>query len=182
MPGWQRALFDLNNTLLGRMVLGPALSLFRFWKSDNSAILAGNRAVIRAWLLHLVGLAGVVAFLSALSTVSITGYLLSAYAGMSLLMIRTYLEHRAHDDVGARTVLIEDKGPLALLFLNNNLHAVHHAHPAAPWYRLPALYRTDRATYQHGNCGYFYRSYGEIFSRYTFRRKEPVAHPLHARS
>ena len=56
-------------------------------------------------------------------------YLLAAYLGWSLLKIRTYLEHRAHEAARARTVVIESRGPLALLFLNNNFHVVHHMHP-----------------------------------------------------
>ena len=56
--------------------------------------------------------------------------------------------------VGGRTARIEDRGPLAFLFLNNNLHAVHHMHPTAQWYRLPALYRADRARYLACNEGY----------------------------
>jgi fatty acid desaturase len=31
-----------------------------------------------------------------------------------------------------------------LLFLNNNLHAVHHRYPTLPWFELPKRYRTDR--------------------------------------
>ena len=78
----------------------------------------------------------------------------------------------------ARSVIIEDRGPLALLFLNNNLHAVHHKHPKVPWYLLPDLYRREAARFTHLNDGYVYRSYGEIFRRYFFQRKDPVPHPL----
>jgi fatty acid desaturase len=42
--------------------------------------------------------------------------------------------------------------PLAGLLLNFNLHGTHHRNPAAPWSRLPALFR-DRADVYHG--GYF---------------------------
>ena len=34
-------------------------------------------------------------------------------------------------------MIIERGGPFALLFLNNNLHAVHHDRPSVPWYRIP---------------------------------------------
>jgi hypothetical protein len=40
-------------------------------------------------------------------------YLLAAYLGWSLLKIRTYLEHRAHEAARARTVIIESRGPLS---------------------------------------------------------------------
>ena len=59
----------------------------------------------------------------------------------------------------ARSVIIEDRGPLALLFLNNNFHAVHHANPKLPWYRLPAEYARRREEWLRRNGGYGYRSY-----------------------
>ena len=34
-------------------------------------------------------------------------------------------------------MIIEDRGPLSLLFLNNNYHVIHHIHPRVPWYKLP---------------------------------------------
>ncbi len=68
------------------------------------------------------------------------------YAALAVLKIRTFLEHQAHERARGRTVIIEDRGPLALMFLNNNLHVVHHMHPKVPWYRLPdALFRQPRA-------------------------------------
>ena len=94
------------------------------------------------------------------------------------MKIRTFLEHRAHEDCHSRTVVIEDRGPLAWLFLNNNLHIVHHLHPGVPWYALPRLYRENRDRYLEVNQGYFYRSYKEVFVRYLLRRKDPVPHPL----
>ena len=77
-------------------------------------------------------------WLLAVGAMPVWAYLLAAYLGWSLLKIRTFLEHRAHEAARARTVIIEDRGPLALLFLNNNFHVVHHMHPGVPWYRLPA--------------------------------------------
>ena len=77
-----------------------------------------------------------------------------------------------------RSVIIEDRGLLAFLFLNNNLHVVHHMHPAVSWYRLPALYQAHKARYLQRNQGYAYRSYAEIFRLYFLRAKDPVAHPL----
>ena len=56
-------------------------------------------------------------------------------------------------------MIIEDRGPLALLFLNNNLHAVHHAHPRLPWYRLPGEYARRRDEFLRRNGGYRYGSY-----------------------
>lgn len=74
--------------------------------------------------------------------------------------------------------MIEDRGPLALLFLNNNFHIVHHMHPGVPWYRLPGLYFADADRYLRRNHGYRYRSYAQILRRHLLRAKDPVPHPL----
>ena len=103
---------------------------------------------------------------------------LGAYLGLSLLKIRTFLEHRAHEDCHGRTVVIEDRGPLSWLFLNNNLHIVHHLHPGVPWHALPRLYRENRDSFLRANQGYLYRHYGQILWRYLLRSKDPVPHPL----
>ncbi len=105
-------------------------------------------------------------------------YLLSAYAGMSILKIRTFLEHRAHDLARGRTVVVEGGWLLPFLFLNNNLHVVHHAKPGVAWYRLPALYAANREEFLRRNEGYRYASYGEIFRRHFLTPKDPVPHPL----
>jgi fatty acid desaturase len=75
-------------------------------------------------------------------------------------------------------VIVEDRGLLALLFLNNNFHAVHHMHPTVAWYKLPGLYAAQIAHYQRRNEGYVYRSYAQIFRSYFLRVKDPVPHPL----
>lgn len=172
-----KALLRANNTLAGRILLGPAIGLTLFFASEIKAMLRDERMVQRAWALHLLGLVPVCAWLWWWG-VPLLGYLAAAYFAMGVLKIRTFLEHRAHEAVRARSVVIEDRGPLAFLFLNNNLHAVHHCAPAVAWYRLPALYRERRERVLEMNGGYRYRSYGEVFLRYFWRRKDPVAHPL----
>lgn len=177
MPGWKKVILRLNNTLLGRIVLGPAIGQIAFLREEIQGARNGGRAIWLAWALHLPGVAVVIAIVAA-SGMPVWVYLLCAYAAMGLLKIRTFLEHRAHERSRARTVIIEDSGPLAFLFLNNNLHVVHHMSPEVSWYRLPALYRAGRERYLTVNDGYVYRSYGEVFRRYFWRAKDPVAHPL----
>jgi fatty acid desaturase len=174
--GMQR-LLRLNNTLAGRMILGPILSTARFLACELGLI-ARDRGVAKAWMLNGLGVALVLAWLLIWGTMPLWAYLLAVYLGLALLRIRTFLEHRAHDTARARTVVIEDRGPLALLFLNNNYHVVHHMHPAVPWYRLPALYAARRAHFLRRNEGYLYRNYAEIFRRYLWRAKDTVPHPV----
>jgi fatty acid desaturase len=178
LPWIARKLLELNNTLLGRMLVGPAIGTTMLIRSEWQLARAGDRAVVRAWALNAVGVALVMLWLVSVGQMPVWAYLVATYAGLSLLKIRTFLEHRAHEAARARTVIIEDRGPLALLFLNNNLHVVHHMHPSVPWYRLPETYRANREHYLRRNEGYLYRSYGEVFSRYLLRAKDPVPHPL----
>jgi hypothetical protein len=115
--------------------------------------------VVRGWLLHLPAMAAVILWIALVADMPLWAYLIAAYAALSILKIRTFLEHQAHERARGRTVIIEDRGPLALMFLNNNLHVVHHMHPKVPWYRLPELYFANREKYLTRNGGYMYRSY-----------------------
>jgi fatty acid desaturase len=95
---------------------------------------------------------------------------------MSLIGIRSYCEHQWHDAPGHRTVIVE-RSWLGLLFLHNNLHAVHHGRPGLPWYQLPRAYEAERDYWHDVNGGYVYRGYHAIAWQYLFRHKEPLVHP-----
>ena len=172
-----RAALNANNTLAGRILLGPAIGLWRFWGEDARAVRRGDHAVARAWGLHALGAAPVLAWVAA-SPMPLWAYLLACYMALSVLKVRTFLEHRAHERAEGRTVVIEDRGLLALLFLNNNLHAMHHAEPSVPWSLLPARFAERREAVLAGNGGYRYASYAEVFRRHFLRAKDPVPHPL----
>ncbi|WP_170477866.1 fatty acid desaturase [Ruegeria arenilitoris] len=174
---WQQRLFKINNTLLGRITLGPAIGQSAFLREEWKGFLNGDRAVLLAWALHIPGVV-IVLSIVAYSSMPVWTFVLAAYLGLGLVKIRTFLEHRAHEKSRARTVIVEDRGFLAFLFLNNNLHVVHHMNPSAPWYRLPALYQTGKERYLACNEAYVYRSYGQIFREYFLRTKDPVSHPL----
>lgn len=169
-----RILLTVNNTLAGRLVLGPAIGFVTFliceWRSRSTA-------VTRGWALHIPALIVVLALVVA-SPMPVWAYFTAAYIGMSLLKLRTFLEHQAHERASGRCVIIEDRGFFAFLFLNNNLHVVHHMHPKIAWYDLPAVYRARRDHYLRRNDGYVYASYLDIIRRYLWRTKDPVAHPL----
>lgn len=178
LPGWQRGLLRVNNTLAGRLLIGPALGTWVFTKGDLRLIARGDRRVMLGYALHVPAVAVVLWWMLAVAAMPLWAWALSTYAALSVLKIRTFLEHRAHEEARGRTVIIEDRGPLALIFLNNNLHVVHHMHAAVPWYRLPRLYWSNPDRYLSRNKGYRYRSYTEIFRRYLWKAKDPVPHPL----
>ena len=177
LPGPVKAILRANNTLLGRLILGPILAQIAFMRDDWHQIRAGDRIVLTGWLWHIPSVSLVLAWVW-LAPMPIWAYLIAAYLGLSILKIRTFLEHQAHARARGRTVIIEDRGVLAFLFLNNNLHVVHHMHPKVPWYRLRQIYHANRARYLEQNDGYLYTSYAQVFRRYFWRAKDPVAHPL----
>lgn len=176
LPLALRRLLMWNNTLVGRMLLGPALGTAMFLRAEWHRS-HDDPAVVRGWLWHIPMVMPVLIMVS-LSPMPFWAYALACYAALALLRIRTFLEHQAHTHARARSVIIEDRGPLALLFLNNNLHVVHHMHPRVPWYRLPRLFRENRNRYLRINDGYAYASYAEVFRHHALTPKDPVAHPL----
>ena len=177
LPRWIQVVLSFNNRLIGRLLIGPIVAQVVFMRSDWALIRSGDRGVLAGWLWHLPSVAIVLWWLS-WAAMPFWAYLIAAYVALSLLKIRTFLEHQAHEKARGRTVIIEDRGPLALLFLNNNFHVVHHMHPRVPWFQLPAVYRKNAAHYLRSNEGYRYASYGEVFARYIWRPKDPVPHPL----
>ena len=178
LPRVVRAILGFNNTLLGRLTVGTAVSQVAFLCGDLRAIRNGDTRVLRGWLWHIPSVFLVLAWLWLVEGMPIWAYLIAAYIGQSLIKIRTFLEHQAHERASGRTVVIEDRGFLAFLFLNNNFHVVHHSHPRVPWYRLPQLYAKNRERFLTRNGGYVYRSYADIFRRHLLRRKDPVPHPF----
>ncbi|KUF09676.1 fatty acid desaturase [Pseudoponticoccus marisrubri] len=178
LPRPVRAALRFNNTLAGRLLLGPLIGTLAFVAADLRALRRGAPRWALGWALHVPAVALVLGWMAGPGQMPLWTWALCVYAALSILKIRTFLEHRAHEDARGRTVIIEDRGPLALIFLNNNLHVVHHMHAAVPWYRLPVLYRENRQRYLGRNTGYFYRSYAEIFRRHFWRAKDPVPHPL----
>jgi fatty acid desaturase len=176
MPRWLQALLVLNNTLAGRIVLGPLLGAAGFLRDEVRLLASGRRDVRIAWVLHLAGLLPVLALVHAFG-IPLWLYAVGvAWPALSLISIRTFAEHRWHDAPEGRTIIVE-RSPLSWLFLNNNLHIVHHQVPSAPWYSLPRLYAERAAHWQALNRGYVYPGYGALFRAHALRPKEPVVHP-----
>jgi fatty acid desaturase len=172
-----RGLLNINNTLAGRMVIGPALMVAAFIGGEIKRIASGDADVIRAWALHACGLAVTGVIVQAGFGMPAWLYMLVAgYLGMSLIAIRTYCEHQAAGDPNHRTIIVE-RSPLSWLFLNNNLHLVHHKMPALAWYKLPEAMRARREEWLAMNNGYVFAGYRDIFRRFAFKRKEPLVHP-----
>jgi len=80
--------------------------------------------------------------------------------------------------VRERIAIVERAPVLGLLFLHNNLHAVHHAWPSAPWYRIPSLFRRHRDRLVAENGGLLYDGYLDVARRFLLTPHDRVLHPL----
>ena len=145
---------------------------------DFKAALNGDRHVIDAWARHLAAAVIVAAVVQFVLGIPFWLYLIvPCWIGQSIIAIRTYAEHQWHESPEGRTIIVE-RSPLSILFLNNNLHLVHHKLPTAPWYRLPLLFAERRDEWMALNKGYVFPNYLALVKQWAFKAKEPVAHPV----
>lgn len=167
-----------QSSLLGRITIGPFCQIGKFLVHEGKRTLGGDRVRLRLWLKHAASLIPVFVWLIGYCHMSIGEYLaLFVYPGTSLLLLRSFAEHKASQVVGHRTAVIECAPPFGLLFLNNNLHAVHHHFPSIPWYRLPSLYRQHREAILAANGGLVYKGYRDIIARYMWKPNDIILHP-----
>lgn len=177
MPYPVKQLLRVNNSMAGRLIFGPLLSALAFITSDIRKMSKPSSAIWLGWLLHLPPCA-IVLYCLYMMGIPFWVYLLGVcWPALSLMSLRSFAEHRWHETPEGRTIIVEHS-PLSWLFLNNNLHLVHHYHPMEPWYKLPALYKKDREKWQKRNDGYVYKNYFELWKAYGFKPKEPVVHPM----
>lgn len=165
-----------HNTLSGRLVLGPACETILVYRWQWREVRAGDRELLRWWLAHLTRVALLLAFVLGVAGFPLWLYLIGAYGGHSLGLMRSFCEHRWVSEDGPHTAVVR-AGPFwSLLFLNNNLHVAHHAAPDVAWYRLPALADEQDADASAAAEAGLYRGYAEVFRRFLVR---PFDHPLH---
>jgi fatty acid desaturase len=178
LPETMKFLLRINNSMVGRFFLGPWLSSIGFMIGDVKLVRERDRAVRLAWLLHAVGLAVVAPIVVFGFDMPLWLYVLvPAWFGQSLIAIRTFAEHQWSELPEGRTIIVE-RSPLSFLFLNNNLHLVHHKMPTVAWYKLPRLFRERREEWVRLNNGYVFPNYFALLKAYAFHPKEPVVHPV----
>jgi len=178
LPTWRQALRWAYNTVAGRLLLGPLFALGALVHEEIQRLWRGDRHNLPIWGLHVLACALVLLWVMGVCGIPLLDYLLLfVYPGVGLSLLRSFLEHRAHLDWQQRTVIIDAHPLLALLFLNNNLHVIHHAEPALAWYRLPERWREQREHYLALNGGYYYSGYAEVIARFLLWPKEPPCYP-----
>lgn len=164
-----RAIAAFNCTLVGRLLVGPAWVVGRFWVHEISKIYrgVGQRRVL--WARHALGLILVFGWLTLICHVSLTFYITClVYPSVSLGLLRSFAEHRADIDSRRRTRAVE-AGPFwSLIFLNNNLHIAHHAYPRLAWYQLPGAWSDMRDAVAPSGL-VITGGYLEVTKRYSLR-------------
>jgi fatty acid desaturase len=166
-----------SSTLLGRLILGPPFEIIGFLWAEATLLLQGDKERLKTWTGHLIQAALIVAWLKLACGMSLLSYALwFIYPGAALTLLRSFAEHRDAPDPGHRIAIVEQAPIFGLLFLNNNLHAVHHRHPRAGWWELPKLYRRDRERILEENGGLVYRGYRDVFQRYALTPHDQLIH------
>lgn len=177
LPPPLRMVVSWQTTLLGRLLMGPFWVGARFLASEARQIAAGDRARRRIWLWHMAHVALLIAWILGVCGMSLSAYAACfVYPGLSLMLLRSFAEHRAGEAAPERIALIENAPLLSLLYLNNNLHAAHHENPMIAWHEIPRWHRANRARLVSENGGLVYDGYLDVARRYLLR---PHDHPVH---
>ena len=177
LPGIKRAIYTFNNTLFGRMLIGPAVGIIRFWSDEFMQMLKGRRDILKCWSGFVVSTVLILSFVVWAGMPIWQYVLLIAYPGISLALVRSFCEHQAAETIGERTIIVEASAFWSLLYLNNNLHIAHHERPRIAWFELPSYYRQERENFLKRNNYYLMRGYRQIFFKYFFKTKESVPYP-----
>lgn len=173
----RRGLVIVNQTLAGRLLIGPLLALSAFWHAEAQRIAAGDRCIAVEWLVHGLAAGAVLGWISGVGGLPIWQYLLLfVWPATSLTLLRSYTEHRTGESNEARTALIEGSFATRLLFLNNNLHLVHHSHPELPWHAIRKMFLVRRDEWLERNGGFYYKSYWDVARKFLVRAKDSPVH------
>ncbi len=177
-----RSVLWANRTLLGRFFIGPLLTLPAFCRNAIvDMIRRRDRAAAKIWLVHAFSTAVTCVWAFGICRIPVWHYLLGAvWLGTSLVMIRSFAEHRWVADDESRAAMVHAAWPFALLFLNNNLHHAHHARPNVPWYELPRLASFLESSAKAESGAGLYRGYWHLAGQYLVRPFDGPVHPSEA--
>jgi fatty acid desaturase len=125
------AMVRVQSTLLGRVTIGPAWSIGRFWIRECKAVAAGDKRERAIVIRHAFEATIVCIWIFGICRMPFWTYVLCfAYTGTGLSLVRSFAEHRAETAVERRTAIVESSWILGPLFLFNNLHFAHHLRDA----------------------------------------------------
>jgi len=173
-----RALLRIQQTLAGRVLIGPVWTVLHFLHGEGKAIAAGEAGHFRTWLVHLVLCVPVVLWVTVVCHIPFWIYVVAmVLPANAILLVRSFAEHRALSPVRQRIAIVERSWVFGPLFLFNNLHSLHHEAPMVPWYDYNARYRLIRDRLLAENGGLLYVTYFDVARRYLFRPHDVLSHP-----
>jgi fatty acid desaturase len=173
-----RWLLIVNQTFLGRLLIGPFLLTPHFFFKEIDKLVAGNLAHLGIWFRHAIAVAVILLLVTEVFEMPALQYLAEfVYPGLALGMMRSFTEHRWGEQPRERTAVVESNWVFGLLFLWNNLHIVHHVFPTLPWWKVPRVWRQHRERIQAYNGGFVFRGYGEIARRWLLTPNFIPVHP-----
>ena len=176
IPRWLQTVLRLNQTLLGRLTVGPFIAIARYWPNEWKLILDGDLRVLRIWLIHFAGVAVVLFWVLNICGMSLVVYICTfALPGLSLTLLRSYTEHRPGPSNPERTAIVEGSPLTRLLFLNNNYHVIHHDRPGMPWFKIKGVFEAHRSSWLKRNNGFYFKSYGDLLRKFAVTPKD---HPV----
>jgi fatty acid desaturase len=175
----QRGLWRARKTFIGRLVVGPPLSIVTMLKGTFDDWRRGELRYVRVWSVHAVIVVALLFWLQRFEGISWWYYLLVVtWPALSLAMIRSLYEHRADRNPKHRIAINEAGWAMRLLYLNNNYHLVHHDLPHLPWYHLPRVYRVRRNAYAARNGSFvIHGGYWELLKCYAWHETDVSVHP-----
>jgi fatty acid desaturase len=167
-----KLLWKINYSFAGRMIIGPWIMVSYFFINEGKRLLRGDMAIWQAWAPHII-LSALLLFWLDAQGVSWQFYLLGCvWPAASLLLMRSYTEHRDFGDQNERCAIVEGNWFTRLLFLNINIHQVHHEFPGMPWYRIYDYYRRNRESVNQLSGNFYFAGYLELIRKTLFKTKD----------
>ena len=163
LPSFVRALLGWNNSLVGRIVIGPALMVVGFVVNETRLVVGGDDKTRTAWVLHGLGLVPMLATVWFVFGIPLWLYALTAvYWGLSIISIRSYCEHQWSERPDGRTVIVKNR----LWRLYSSTTICISSITSVQRRRGMICHNftgEQREEWQRMNGGYVFRNYFEIF-------------------
>jgi len=131
------------------------------------------------WALHIAASVALGWWLFGVVGVNPWVYVLGfSLGGSACTQLRSFVEHAAVAE-GTRCAVVKASPPMALLYLNNNLHHTHHAVPDLEWYKIPAMHRAlGSDALADAGAGLYSGGYLEVVRTYFLHPFCQPDHPL----
>ncbi len=104
-PMWRRVMLT-NRTFLGRVTIGPFLSIFGWLRSRAHAVIHNEPGARRVWGAHALQTSLILYVVTHVAGVSLFVYLPAVVLSQSLLMVRSFCEHKWVSNGASRVAMV----------------------------------------------------------------------------